>query len=377
MKALIFSTHTGGGHDAAADAIAQALAELGVVCKVMDCVAFAGTWVSRAVSGSYVKLVQVSPNSFGRMYRFSQIMSTPRVKSPVYMMNSAYAFRMAKAIRSFGADMIVCTHEFGGHSVTHLRRKGEYSGLLCMVMTDYTFHPFMEDVQADVVCMSHRGLKKECLDKCIPQSTLYPFGIPVSLACRPCEDKRAAKEAISLEPDKKEVLLVGGSMGAGNLPETITAALDAMGEDAHLTVICGSNEKVRQKCEQLYQADSRVTVRGRVAPLYPLMAAADVLLTKSGGLTTTEAMTVGTPLLIVHPIRGCETANAEFFEKRGLAAYARSVEEITDKLKALLKDDQARADMIAAQRREIDPEGARKLAACLVQLTQERMNSEK
>ncbi|MBR4081677.1 MAG: glycosyltransferase [Clostridia bacterium] len=375
MKALIFTTHTGGGHDAAAEAIARALEEMGVVCKVMDCVAFAGEWVSKVVSGSYVKMVQHSPNSFGRMYHVSEMMSTPRMKSPVYMMNSAYAFRMAKEIRSFGADMIVCTHEFGGHSVTHLKRHGDYAGLLAMILTDYTVHPFMEDVQADVVCLSHRGLVKDCLDKCMPQSVLYPFGIPVSPACRPCTDKRAAKIAAGLDPEKKEVLMVGGSMGAGNLPGTITAALAAMGENAHLTVVCGSNEKIRQKCETLCTGDSRVTVCGRVSPLHPLMAAADVLLTKSGGLTTTEAMTVGTPMVIAHPIRGCETANADFFEQRGLAAYARSMEEITDKLHQLLNDDAAREAMIAAQRREIDPDAARKLAACLVKLTGERMAS--
>lgn len=375
MKALIFTTHTGGGHDAAADAIAKALEELGVVCKVMDCVAFAGAWVSKVVSGSYVKMVQHSPNSFGHMYRMSEMMSTPRMKSPVYAINSAYAFRMAREIRSFGADMIVCTHEFGGHSVTHLKRHGDYQGLLAMIMTDYTVHPFMEDVQADVMCVSHRGLMKDCLDKCMPQSVLYPFGIPVNPACRPCEDKRAAKIAAGLDPDKKEVLMVGGSMGAGNLPATITAALSAMGDDAHLTVVCGSNEKVRAKCEQLCAGDGRVTVCGRISPLYPLMAAADVLLTKSGGLTTTEAMTVGTPMVIVHPIRGCETANAAYFEKRGLAAYARSMEEITGKLRSLLEDDAAREEMIAAQHREIDPDAARKLAACLVKLTGERMES--
>lgn len=376
MKALIFSTHTGGGHDAAADAIAQALTEKGVACKIMDCVAFAGAWVSRVVSGSYVKMVQHVPNSFGHMYHLSEIMSTPRMKSPVYMMNSAYAFRMAKEIRSFGADMIVCTHEFGGHSVTHLKRHGDFSGLLCMVLTDYTVHPFMEDVQADVFSVSHKGLLKECMDKCMPQGSLYPFGIPVSLACRPCDDKREAKIAAGLDPDKKEVLLVGGSMGAGNLPGTVQAALHAMGEEAHLTVVCGSNEKVRTKCEQLCAGDSRVMVCGRVSPLYPLMAAADVLLTKSGGLTTTEAMTVGTPMVIVHPIRGCETANAAFFEKRGLAAYARSMEEITVKLKALLESQEARETMIAAQRREIDPECARKLADCLIRLTEERLASQ-
>ena len=345
------------------------------MCKVMDCVAFAGAWVSKVVSGSYVKMVQHSPNSFGHMYRMSEMMSTPRMKSPVYAINSAYAFLRAREIRSFGADRIVCTHEFGGHSVTHLKRHGDYQGLLAMIMTDYTVHPFMEDVQADVMCVSHRGLMKDCLDKCMPQSVLYPFGIPVNPACRPCEDKRSAKIAAGLDPDKKEVLMVGGSMGAGNLPATITAALSAMGDDAHLTVVCGSNEKVRARCEQLCADEPRVTVCGRISPLYPLMAAADVLLTKSGGLTTTEAMTVGTPMVIVHPIRGCETANAAYFEKRGMAAYARSMEEITGKLRGLLEDDAARGEMIAAQRREIDPDAARKLAACLVKLTGERMES--
>ena len=94
MRALIFSTHTGGGHDAAARAIQQALEAYGVETKIMDCVAFGGAWLSRVVSDGYVKLVQHYPDGFGKMSHIGEVISTPRMKSPIYLMNSAYAFRM-------------------------------------------------------------------------------------------------------------------------------------------------------------------------------------------------------------------------------------------------------------------------------------------
>ena len=80
-------------------------------------------------------------------------------------------------------------------------------------------------------------------------------------------------------------------------------------------------------------------------------------------------------MVVVHPIRGVETANADFFESRGMAAYARSLEELPGKIRTLLKDEEACAAMVAAQRREIDPECARKLAACLIRLTEEKTSA--
>ncbi len=369
MKAIILTTHTGGGHDAAASAVAEALTEAGVTCKVMDCVAFGGEWFSKAVSRTYVRAVQRSPEGFGRVYRLGAMLSTPKWKSPVYLVNSTYTKKMAKAIADYGADMVVCTHMFGGQSMTHLKRHGVFHGLLAMVMTDYTLSPFMEDIQADVLFVSHRGVMPQCLEKHIPEETMVPLGIPVSLKCRPCEDKRAAKEAAGLDPDRKMVLLAGGSMGAGSLPETITAVLAGMEQEDRLMVVCGSNEEVRAQCESQCQGNPQVTVWGKVTPLYPLLAAADLVATKSGGLTSTETMTIGVPMLVVNPISGCETANADFFAARDMAAYAHSNEDITELTRMLLTNDMAREAMVAAQHREIDPDCARKIAACLIEKT--------
>ena len=197
-------------------------------------------------------------------------------------------------------------------------------------------------------------------------------GIPVNPACQPCEDKQAAKRALGLNEHGREVLLVGGSMGAGHLPQVIGTLLPVLHADDHLTVICGSNAKAKAEAEAQYAGESRVSVKGRVSPLYPLMAAADVLVTKSGGLTTSEAMTIGTPMVIINPIEGCETANASLFERYGLAAYCHTPEELPGKLDALLHSDARRQAMVAAQRREINPRAAADIAATMLHLAEQQ-----
>ena len=362
LNVLILSAHTGGGHDAAAKAMQEALAELGANAQVMDCLAFGGAWLSRVVSGTYVRMVQRAPGSFGLMYRASQSISSARRKSPVYLFNSSYAFRMERTLERFRPDLIVCTHIFGAHSVTHLKRKGSYTGPLALIMTDYTIHPFTEDVEMDVLYVPHQDMLAECRKRGVPEEKVRAIGIPVGLSCVPCEDKLAAKKAAGLNPTDKEVLLVGGSMGAGNLPEVISSLLPALDADSHLTVICGSNERARASAAERFGQDKRVSILGRVSPLSPLMAAADVLVTKPGGLTISEAMTIGTPMVIVNPIAGCETVNAAFLEAKGLALFARSTDELPAKVGALLKDDVARQAMIDVQRNEIDPDTARHIA---------------
>lgn len=373
MKALILSAHTGGGHDAAANALSDALKEQGVDSQVMDCLAFGGQWLSKVVSGAYVKMVQHVPGSFGVMYHASEKMHMKRIKSPVYLFNSSYAFRMERTLRELKPDIVACTHVFGSQSMTHLIHKGAYHGVHALVMTDYTIHPFSEEVDVDRLFIPHADLARKAVERGVKEHSLRVAGIPVGLGCVPCMDKRAAKASAGLDPEKKEVLLVGGSMGAGNLPSSIEALLPVLGEKAHLTVVCGSNKAARETAQERFGADPRVTVLGRVSPLSGLMSAADVLVTKPGGLTSTEAMTIGTAMVIVNPIKGCETANADFFERKGMALCARTPGDMPELVNQLLRDDNARRRMVAAQRQEINPDAARQIASELIALAQKNM----
>lgn len=372
MKALILSTATGGGHNTAAHAVMEALTERGVECRFEDCVAFGGQKLSATVSNVYVKFVQAAPDAFGRLYRFAKAISTPRIKSPVYLFNAAYARKMEQLLTDYAPDLIVCTHMFGGQSVTYLRRHDLWNGLFAMVMTDYTIHPFIEDIECDVM-FTCKAAMPSARRLALPKSAYEFTGIPVSLSCRPCTDKRAAKEAVGLDPERPEVVLVGGSMGAGNLPEMIARILPVLGENGHLTVVCGSNVDALRRATEAYGSDPRVSLRAQVTPLTPLIAAADVLVTKSGGLTSTEAMTIGTAIVVAHPIAGCETENARFMEDNKLALWAHTDDELTAKVADLLRHPEKRAEMIAKQHEKIDPDCARKIADILIRRTNEMM----
>ena len=122
MKALILSTATGGGHNTAAHAVMEALTERGVECRFEDCVAFGGQKLSATVSNVYVKFVQAAPDAFGRLYRFAKAISTPRIKSPVYLFNAAYARKMEQLLTDYartlceeaGADTLAWCAGFAG-----------------------------------------------------------------------------------------------------------------------------------------------------------------------------------------------------------------------------------------------------------------------
>ena len=366
MNALILTTHTGGGHDAAARAVSEALEARGVRCRTMDCVAFAGRRISRIVSGTYVAMARRTPGTFGRIYHLSEHISRRKHKSVVYAANASYAFRMRRTLESFQPAMVICTHQFGGQSMTSLRRRGRYRGLLCMVMTDYTYSPFMEDIEADILTVSHPDVIPECLARGVPEKTLWTGGIPVSPSCVPCTDKAAAKAKLGLPAEGREVLLVGGSMGAGRLPEKVRLLLSTMDARDHLSVICGSNRKALEEISLQFAAEPRVTALGRVQPLYDRIAAADIVVTKTGGLTSTEVMTIGAALVASDPIEGCETANAALLERHGMAVWPRTEEALRDAVRDLLRDENKRLAMIRSQRIAIEPDCAGRLAELLI-----------
>lgn len=361
-KAIIFTASTGGGHNAAAKAVAEALERRGVEVSVRDCMEVASKRLSRGVSGAYIRLVQISSTAFGKVYRIGSRMSNWKTKSPVYLFNAGYASKMKALLDDEKPDMVICTHLFAGQTLTHLRKHGFYDGLTAFVMTDYTCIPFQQEVRCDLLFVSHKDVEAACVEKGMDASTFRTFGIPVGAACKPCADKPAAKRAVGLSEDCPEVLLVGGSMGAGNLPDTIAELLPALGESGHLTVVCGSNARARAAAETRFAENGQVTVLGEVRPLTERMAACDVLVSKSGGLTSTEAMAMNLPFVVYHALDGCETLNAALFERHGMAAWARNEEELRGHVARLLHDETAREAMRSIQRQHIDANAADRMA---------------
>lgn len=361
MKAICFSAATGGGHDAAAHALAQAFETLGVQCACVDCLALSGARVARAVEGMYVGVVRNHPALFGRIYRAGERVSSPRRKSPVYYANALGRERMEAFLDAERPDIVACTHLFAAQTLTSMDSRR--ARVTAAVMTDYTCAPFWEEVDMDALYTPSPLLTDEFAAHGVDVSRVVPLGIPASPACVPCADVASAKAAQGLGAQEAHIVLVGGSMGAGNLPQV---ARELLSLPARVTVVCGSNERVRARIEAAFADEPRLRVLGQVRPLYDLLDSADVVVTKPGGLTSTEVMQKRLPLVFVSPIEGVETRNAAFLSGEGAALWAKAPGDAARMAGLLLQDARAREAQRAAQARLVSGTAAMDIARDLI-----------
>lgn len=368
MRAIVFATKMGGGHMSAAQAVADALEQRGCEAHVCDFLTLTGRRTSDIVGGAYVKLVQHSPATFGRIYRAGQFISSPRIKSVVYLANTLYASTLSEYIDRFSPDVLLTSHIFAAQALTHLRHTGAHLPPTIGIMTDYTCAPFWEETELDAYITPHPALNAEFEARSMPADRLYPLGIPVSPDCRPTADAAQLKAELGLDPQRPHLLVIGGSMGAGNLGQVL-AALE--GVDAQLTCVCGNNAALRDELGSQYAGRAGWRIEGYVKPLFPLMGASDVVLSKSGGLTSTEIMTKRLPFVVINPIVGVETRNATFFEQLGVAYYARNDDDIRNCTHRLLADSAARARMTDAQQRNIHLDASSDIAEFALKLARD------
>lgn len=358
MKVLILSCNTGQGHNTAGRALLEALKLRGIPAEMHDALAFGHKHVSGAVSDSYVKMTQVRPAMFGRLYRAGSAISNPRFKSPVYYANTLYARRLMTFITENGFDTILCPHLFPAEALTYLRRKCGLNVRVYGVATDYTCTPFWEETELDRFFIPHAALRAEYERKGFAPETLMETGIPVSRAFQTQTDKQAARAALGLESDKQLFLLMSGSMGFGDVPQIAAHILALSDANTRVLVLVGHNHKLKQALATRFAEDARVIPVDFTTRVALYMDACDVTLTKPGGLTSTEAAVKNIPFVHTAPIPGCETENLQFFGKLGVAMPTTTPLESAQAALLLAGDAALRERQLSCQREQINARAA-------------------
>ncbi len=358
MKALILSCNTGQGHNTAGKALLEALTLRGIPAEMHDALSFGGKRTSVVVSGGYVKLTQIRPSMFGHLYRAGALISNPRFKSPVYYANTLYAARLKKFILDKGFDTILCPHLFPAEALTWLRSKHGLAVRVYGVATDYTCTPFWEETDVDVFFIPHKALRAEYEQKGFAPERLLETGIPVSRAFQQKQPMADARKALGLSQDKQLFLVMGGSMGFGDVPD-IAAHLLALGpKNIQVLVMVGSNQKLKKVMLERFGGDERVLPVDYTTQVATYMDACDVTLTKPGGLSSTEAAVKQVPFVHTAPIPGCETANARFFGELGVSLPTTTALESAQAALLLAADASLKERQLACQRSEINPHAA-------------------
>lgn len=327
MNVLILSCDTGGGHNSAARSIQKELIRRGHQAVFLNPFELSGKRVAGAVGGAYVKLVQKHPRAFGMLYKLGAFVSRLPGRSPVYYANSLVARHLAKYLEQKSYDAIVMPHLYPAEMISYLKRKGWNCPKSVYVATDYTCIPFTGETECDYYVIPHEELELEFVRKGIKKQKLRAFGIPVDETFCSKETKQQAREKLGMSEDGIYYLVAGGSIGAGKIQQLLDLMREALEEVEQAVVICGRNKKLEKKLRKRYAGYKNISIIGSTDQMATYMRACDVLYSKPGGLSSTEAAVIGIPLIHLTPIPGCETRNRIFFRKHGMCLAPRMIED--------------------------------------------------
>lgn len=375
MKVLILSCNTGEGHNSAGRAVQEYVEKQGDQAVMMDMMMLKGRKTSQIVGGGYVKLVSHCPFLFGILYKLGRMVSSEKRKSPVYYACGMLAKRLRKYLEENEIDVIVTPHLYPAETLTKMKKKGWLDQKVVAVVTDYTCIPFWEETDCDYYIIPHEELIEEFTGYGVPKEKLCPWGIPVRGSFLNNIDKIAARKKCHLPLDSRIYLVMGGSMGFGKIQIFVQELARRMGEKDQIIVICGSNQKLEKVLIKNLYGKENVTIKGYTKHVAEYMAACDVIFTKPGGLSSTEAAVSGIPIVHTAPIPGCENANVEFFQEHGMSIAKRSFLGQLRAGQKLLSKEKIRTEMVHAQRMNSKPDAVVKIYDLLKQLSDEDSNS--
>lgn len=372
MKVLVLSCSTGQGHNTAAEAVREALEACGAECVLLDPFSFKGERVARNVANAYIRNAVLAPHLFGALYKLGGLISSSRVRSPVYWANTRYARELAEHIVNESFDAVVTSHLYPAEALSFLKRRKRLPVPFYTVMTDYDCSPFWEETIPERCFTPSEEVSQICVRRGMPPERLIATGIPVRPSAREQVGKLTARLALGLSPDHRLVVVMGGSMGGGRMEDVVYELLGRLDANTRIAALCGSNRRLARRLKRRFAGEERLQIVGYTKQASLWMEACDVLLTKPGGLTSTEAAVKGVPLVLTAPIPGCETLNAAYFQRHGLASRAFAPKHAAAEAQRLMEDETARTEMLRCQREKIPARAAETIAERIFLETEKR-----
>ena len=324
MKVLLLYAKVGNGHLKAAESVKEVLeAHEGVEVIYEDGLEYSSALTNKLIVKGYASVTRHAPKLWGTMYRRSDKAELNTFGEINKMVNKALTIRLKKMIRQTNPDVIVSTHPFVSHMCAYLKRKGKVRANIVSIMTDYGIHNMWveEHAHIDRLMVATTEMKQDCIRKYgIPADKIMVTGIPVSPRFSKEYDKEALRKEFNLEENKKTLLFfAGGGLGLGK-SEKIFAELLNTNYDLQLIAVTGRNEKQKNRFENIASTSGKnITVLGYTNQVPELMAISDFVITKPGGLTSTECLAMCKPMVIINPIPGQEEQNANYFINNGTA----------------------------------------------------------
>lgn len=322
MKLLILSISIGNGHLSVAKSV-RLYAEKhypGITVKEVDYLKYVSIFLDKIVSGSYVHMLNMLPMLYGKLYNNAK---NKKLKNGVELLNKIGLSKMEELIGDFKPDVVVCTHPFPLETLSMFKERELLDLPIMAIITDYTIHPKWIYDNVDAYVIPNEDFISDLVGMGIPKEKVYPFGIPISESFFNIKesDKESLIIELDLDKDIPTILIMNGGFGLTDISETFEELM-SIDKNFQIIVCAGKNEEMVLSLKEIYSdmhTDKKAVIMGYTDKVNLLMSISDVLVTKPGGLTVTEAMHMKLPIIIKLPIPGQENENTEYLLNCGIA----------------------------------------------------------
>jgi processive 1,2-diacylglycerol beta-glucosyltransferase len=365
-RLLVLSAAIGVGHLKAGEALCEVYIEKfnGEACHI-DFLRYTSPTFGRWIEQAYYAATKHTPSVYKLLYNLAERRSPVR-KSEVYIGLSKYR----ELIEEFCPDAIIATHFFPACVASYMYPQIPIPN--ATVLTDYVSHHFWVNSNTSMFFVAHDGMVAELKQFGVGDYRIKETGIPI----RPCFtqklNQRAIRAKLELDPELPLLLIMSGGNAIGPMVEVLIT-LSRLTEHFQVVVIAGHNQKLYV---ELQQTLSSVGLRGRIIGfvdnIYEYMAAADLLVSKPGGLTVAEALAQELPILIIRPTPGQEDGNTEFLTGSGAAIYIKNIADLETVMAELLQNP-AKIEVMKRNAKKI----AKPLATDSILMEMERLIAEK
>ncbi len=373
MKILLLYVSPVSGHCRAAEAIEQALERLFPQIKVRkeDLFKHGNPLARKLLDDLYYAAIKVTPWFWDFLWNSSLIFwLTYSLREFSCLLNS---FRLYKeVIVPFSPQVIICTHGLPLALCSTIKRRRKLDYLLVAVPTDYSLHPYWTYNNVDLYFLAHEGMKNSLRKKGISPAKVQICGIPVSPIFSEDADKEELKNKWQIRPDLFTILLMGGGQGIGPL-RRIVDALNELVLPVQLLIVTGINDGLKKELQEIESELSiPIKILGYTKKINELMEISDLLMSKPGGLTITEALAKDLPFGILDCLAGQERKNREFLLQKKIAFNLQREKEIVSLIQRFLDRSFDLEKWQARARELVKPKAALDIAERVVQLANER-----
>ena len=371
MKVLLFSVTTGEGHNATARAIARAFEERGAETKIVDAYRLSGRFMYNVLDKGYLLVTSYLKHGYGVAYSIAEHRRGNSYRRSLSRFSGrSLAKKFKRVIDEFDPDVIISTHSLASKILDIVKQRYGLRAKVVGIVTDFTMHPFWEEaLRLDRLILPCEPLLPLALKKGFREEQIRSLGIPINPKFSVTTPKEEARRELSIHPTCPTLMIMSGSMGYGNIIKTLRK-LDAMPEDFQMIVVCGNNKKMHEKIAKRIWKKPMLNF-GFTDRVPLLMDASDAIITKPGGLTTSEALSRTLPMIIRNPIPGHEVRNVRFLTREGAAITTGKGVSLEDTVRKILSED-TRREMIAAIQKIQKPNAVRDLCDDTYRLVQEQ-----